>query len=179
MTDAPKIDTTRKAVERLAEFHGGVAKSYDDHLRGPYTTTKADHMAVAATLRAFLAERDLAAAQTAAAVERYKANEDALRNALFRFRPHDAGSDATAQSRKEAWEYAKTVLAAPRYHGALDRLIAERVREAVMAEREACAAEAEQEAAEWRRAGVTDGAQAASIIARRIRARGSKEGQDA
>lgn len=65
---APKIDTTREAVERLAEFHDGIAKSYDDYIRGPYTTTKANHMSVAATLRALLAERDLAAAQTAAAV---------------------------------------------------------------------------------------------------------------
>lgn len=56
---------------------------------------------------------------------------------------------------------------------ALDRLIAERVREAVEAERESCAQEADLLADTWD----ADTKYTANTIADRIRARGSKEGQ--
>ncbi|MGN7869346.1 hypothetical protein [Paracoccus sp. 22332] len=120
---APKIDTTREAVERLAEFHGGVAKSYDDYIRGPYTTTKANHMAVEATLRALLDERDLADARAAAAVM-------AMR---------EAAAEEAKSCCHEGDYVARAIRTLPTpadAQAALDRRIAERVREAVEAARQ-------------------------------------------
>lgn len=81
MTDAPKIDTTapehpvtaRDAVDIMAEILEAASNDWDGKPAAapePLVTTPTCGTArrIAATLRALLAERDLAAAQTAAAV---------------------------------------------------------------------------------------------------------------
>lgn len=173
MTDAPKIDTqapdtSREAVERLASFHEGVAQSFHDHIRGAYPVSHKGHAAVASTLRALLAERDLAVARAAAAAQ---AMREALRDALAWIDavPSDMPLPAMPGFDRDAVDELMAAAAEPA--AALDRLIAERVREAIQPIKEAW---------DWWQADSYD--RDASVVVDAIdeamnAARGSKEGQ--
>lgn len=126
MTDAPKIDTqapdtSREYIQRMIAC-------------APFADQTAGIPEMVATLRAILAERDLADARAAAA---WIAGRDALADAVLDTPISDLAVDEVL--------YAAKQLTPPTDTTALDRLIAERVREAVEAEREACAKVAEAE----------------------------------
>ena len=159
MKDAPKIDTqapdtSREAVERLASFHEGVAQSFHDHIRGAYPVSHKGHAAVAATLRALLAERDLSAAREAAAAM-------AMRERCADMVEREGHSLHVAIRHAPLPDPA-----------ALDRLIAERVRGAVEA---ALDAVHEADSSELAMHGTT---KIAERIEAQIAVRDSKEGRD-
>ena len=197
MTDAPKIDTQAPRIGVTAGIDFSTGK--DTTMLTLMIDGKLDHASTdgpwGQAILALLAERDLADARAAAAAQAMREAAAGVCQAEQERREwqhkdqhaEDGGWQkerfrvGAQQSRQLADKIAALPLPDPT---ALDRLIAERVREAVEAEREACA-KAASEAHFWaqheifccpddwqkgHRVGCVNAAAA-------IRARGSKEGQ--